>query len=116
MKIEEIMSDEAILQEMGARVARCRLNQNRTQDALAEEAGVSRATVQRIEQGHSTQLTNLLRVLRALDLIGNLELLVPVPPESPVQAVRRKGRVRRRASVPRKQTRAATPWSWGEGE
>lgn len=116
MEINNLLSDAAILQEMGARVARCRLNRNQTQDALADEAGVSRATVQRIEQGHSTQLTNLLRVLRALDLLQNLEQLVPVPPDSPVQAVRRKGRVRRRASVPRRQTRDPVPWTWGDGE
>lgn len=114
MLIDSQVSDEAILGELGSRVARCRLNRNQAQDALAEEAGVSRATVQRIEQGRSTQVTNLLRVLRALGLLQNLEALIPVPPDSPVQTVRMHGRVRRRASNSRGRAPAGSTWKWGE--
>ena len=64
---------------LGQRIARYRLNRNMTQSALAGEAGVSLPTVQRLEGGHSTQATNLIRVLRALRLLGNLDNLVPEP-------------------------------------
>ena len=85
MIFDEASSDGAILEELGARIARCRLNQNLTQEAFAELAGVSRPTVARLELGHSTTLSNLIRILRALNLVKNLDTLVPEPPISPIQ-------------------------------
>ena len=64
MRISSRNTDEAILQELGQRVARSRLNRNLTQARLADEAGVSKRTVERIEAGYSTQLSNLIRVFR----------------------------------------------------
>src|SRR5690606_7359885 len=123
MIFESHLSDAACLRELGERLARLRLNRNQTQAALAHEAGVSLRTVVRLEQGESVQLTNLLRVLRALDLLGNLEALAPEPAASPLQQIRRQGRLRRRASVPRERDAGregsgdreeADGWSWGE--
>ena len=120
MKFDSQLSDTACLHALGERLARLRLNRNQTQADLAHEAGVSLRTVLRLEQGESVQLTNLLRLLRALDLLGNLEALVPEPAESPLQQLKRQGRMRRRASSPRH--KEAPPadaaqddsWSWGE--
>lgn len=109
----ETMSDAAALAELGRRIARHRLNRNMTQEALAAEAGISAPTLQRMERGRSTQTSNLVRVLRALDLIGNLDALVSEPAPSPVQQVRLQGRIRRRASSKRK-PEDTEPWSWGD--
>lgn len=119
MKFENRVSDDSCLQEIGERMARVRLNRNQTQADLAREAGVSLRTVVRLEQGESVQLTNLLRVLRALDLLANLETLVPEPAESPLQQLKRQGRLRRRASSPRTSAGSEpageeSNWSWGE--
>lgn len=108
--------DEATLKELGRRIARYRLNGNLSQDALAQEAGVSTRTVQRIEHGHSTQLTNLVRVLRALGLLGNLQAAVPEPPVSPLQQIRMQGKQRQRASSGADRQKQAEPWSWGDEE
>lgn len=109
------LSDAVVLAELGRRIAQHRLNRNLTQDELAQEAGVSRSTVARFEQGESTQVTNLVRILRALGLLSNLDKLVPEPGVSPVQQLRMGGKSRRRAS--RKTRRAVEePWSWGDGE
>ena len=51
MKIETAFSDQAILQELGARIANTRLERNLTQADLAKEAGVSKRTVERLESG-----------------------------------------------------------------
>ena len=115
MKIQDKLSDEAVLQELGQRIARYRLNRNMTQDALATEAGVSTPTVQRLENGQSTQASNLIRILRALKLLDNVDALVPEPAISPLQQARMQGKTRQRASSPRKQ-KAATRWSWGTDE
>jgi putative transcriptional regulator len=123
MNFESHLPDAACLRELGERLARLRLNRNQTQAALAHEAGVSLRTVVRLEQGESVQLTNLLRVLRALDLLGNLEALAPESAASPLQQIRRQGRLRRRASAPRGKEAAredegggeeADGWTWGE--
>ena len=69
--------------------------------------------MQRLEQGESTQLTNPLRILRALDLVRNLETLVPVTALSPLQLWNREGQQRQRACSHADQE-APGPWKWGE--
>ena len=108
-------SDDAVLAELGARLARVRLDRNLTQEALAADAGVSVSTLRRLEAGHSTQLTALLRVLRSLDLLANLDLLVPAPEIRPLEVLERGRHVRRRASSPsRSPAEPDRPWTWGE--
>ncbi len=106
-------TDEEMLRQLGTRLARTRLAGNQTQAALAEEAGVSRATIQRLESGQSTQLTNLVRVLRALRLPGLFEI-VPDPEVRPLEILERGERRRRRASSPGPRVAEDDePWSWG---
>ena len=91
-------TDDAVLAALGERLAQRRLRRDLTQQQLADEAGVSRRTLVRLEAGESTQLTNLVRVLRALGLLENLPALVPAPGPSPLQQLRNRGKRRKRAS------------------
>ncbi len=116
MKFFEDNSDDATLKELGRRIARYRLNRNQTQDALAQEAGVSKRTLHRVEHGHSTQTSNLIRILRALRLLDNLEVLIPEPAISPVQQVKMHGKKRKRASSKPDKSEQKAPWSWGDEE
>jgi transcriptional regulator with XRE-family HTH domain len=109
------MTDEAILQELGERISVARLERNLTQAALAEQAGVSKRTVERLESGEvATHLSGFVRVCRALGLVDRLEALVPEPVPSPIAQLKLQGKLRQRAS--RKQSTAAPPkkWTWGE--
>lgn len=106
-------SDDAVLAALGERLARQRLDRNLTQAAVAREAGVSRATVQRLERGESTQLANLVRVLRALGLLDALERAVPESPPSPVRQALDRGKVRQRASG-RLPAAGTGPWRWDD--
>lgn len=111
------MTDKTILAEIGDRLAKYRLHRNLTQGELAREAGVSKRTVVRIEGGESTQLTNLIRVIRALDLLKNLDAFIPPPAPSPLEQLRVQGKQRKRASPkPKKppQSKASTKWTWDE--
>lgn len=114
MKFSDALSNDAVLKELGNRIARYRLNMNLTQEALAREAGVSERTIIRVEHGHSTQAANLMRILRTLRLVGNMEALIPEPAASPIQQIKMRGRQRRRASPPPASRTARKPWSWGD--
>lgn len=115
MKIESQATDQAILRELGARLAGARLARNWTQAALAEQAGVAKRTVERLESGEvATQLSGFLRVCRALGLAERFDSLIPEPAPSPIEQLRLQGRKRRRASGGPAAAPAAKPWTWGE--
>jgi len=101
MRIDAQLTDAAILEQLGTRLKRTRLQRNLTQRRLAEEAGVSLATIRNLEDGKPSQLVTLIRAMRVLGLLGGLERAVPEPPPSPVEELRLRGRERRRASSPR---------------
>lgn len=107
-------TDDALLGELGQRLARYRLDRNLTQAELAREAGVSRRTVERIEAGESAQLASLIRVLRALELIDNFDALVPKPLASPIEQLKLRGKERRRASSKTRPSGSADDWTWGD--
>ena len=110
MKVDPAATDRDVLALIGRRLTQYRLNRGLTQAALAREAGVSLATLQRMEAGHSGQTENLVRVLRALDLLSNLDAFIPEPPESPLQQVKQARRRKRRARQPA----PGGPWTWGD--
>ncbi|MEY4641052.1 MAG: hypothetical protein RLZZ227_1046 [Pseudomonadota bacterium] len=111
MIFSSTLSDTSVLLELGQRLAQLRLNRNLTQQALAREAGISLRTLHRIESGEPSQTANLVRLLRALGLLDNLEALVPEAPASPMQQLKLKGKVRQRASSTGSAT-VSEPWTW----
>ena len=115
MKIETTLASEAILQELGERLAGVRLERNLTQAALAEEAGVAKRTVERLESGQAaTQLSGFVRVCRALGLLERLDALVPEGTASPIAQLRLQGRKRQRATGRKASAAAAKKWTWGD--
>ncbi len=118
MEISRHTTDAAALAALGERIARYRLRQNWTQAELAKEAGVSRRTLIRLEGGESTQLTNLIRVLRALGLLANIDDLVPPPTPSPLELLRSEKKQRKRARGRSEPDRdeGKEPWTWSDEE
>jgi len=119
MKITTHLTDEAILAELGKRLARHRLNRQLTQAHLAREAGISKRTVERIEAGNSTQLSSFLRLCRALGLLDSIATLIPEAEPSPIDLLRSRGKERQRA-YPRPQgnddmiREGPSEWKWGD--
>lgn len=110
----EHMTDAAVLTELGDRLSRLRLHRNLTQAQLAREAGVSKRTLIRLERGESSQVTSLIRVVRALGLLGNLDGFVPPPLPSPLEQLRARSAQRRRASPVAKTDKPPSAWIWGD--
>ena len=83
---------------------------------LADQAGVSKRTVERLESGEvAARLSGLVRVCRVLGLLDRLENLVPAPTASPVEQLKLAGRRRQRASGTRvSTTKPARKWTWGD--
>lgn len=73
-----MLPDSMIQSKMGLRLKAVRLKQNITQQALAEESGVSLSSVKKIEKGEIGSFDSLLRVLRTL---GKLDVLLPLVEE-----------------------------------
>jgi transcriptional regulator with XRE-family HTH domain len=48
-----------------------------SQQDLEDKTGVSKRSISRLKQGESVQVDNLFKILLALDLGENIELLVP---------------------------------------
>lgn len=114
MVVEALMSDEAILKEIGRRLARRRLELELTQAELAERAGVSKRTVERVEAGESTQTSTLIRIFRILGLLDNLDSLIPASGPRPLDLLKLRGKERQRASSKKGKEQAGATWSWGD--
>ena len=117
MKITTDLTDMAVLHEIGERLERRRIDAGLTQAQLAEAAGISKRTVERIEAGHSTDFVMLLRALRVLNLLAALDQLVPDLPQSPLVLLKGRGRARKRVGHPRRPAddtspKPAAPWKW----
>jgi len=115
MKITKQATDVAILAELGERIAGIRLNRNLTQAQLAEQAGISKLTVGRLEAGTvAIQLSSFIRVCRVLDMIERFDALVPESLPSPVEQLKLRGKRRQRASSHKAAKPSARKWKWGD--
>ena len=111
MRIEN-QKDAAVLEELGLRLAQARLDHNLTQEGLAIAAAVSKRTIERLETGKSVQVSNLVRVLSALNLTRNLEQLAPPIGDRPIEQLKHQGKGRRRASLTKQGP--VTTWIWDD--
>jgi transcriptional regulator with XRE-family HTH domain len=114
MKITSLLTDDAVLAELGARIAARRVELQLTQVAVAEQAGIAKRTLERMEAGQTSQLSTLVRVLRVLDAASGLDGLIPESGPSPMVLLQQQGKVRQRASGRRAKKESAKPWNWDE--
>ena len=108
-------TDEGVLAELGKRLTARRVSLRLTQAELAQQAGLGKRTVERIEAGHSAQLSSWIRLLRVLDLLPALDVLLPQPELSPMALLDRQDRMRQR--VRKRDADSAeksAAWAWGD--
>lgn len=92
------MSTPGAMLTIGERIKENRLRINITQAELAECAGISKLSVLNAEAGKNVSLSTLINILRQLEMMENLEYLVPSPGISPILLKKLKGKKRLRAS------------------
>ncbi|HSF52777.1 MAG TPA: helix-turn-helix transcriptional regulator [Algoriphagus sp.] len=82
------LSDMAILQMIGDFIKKKRIALNKTQDMMAQEAGISRSTLSLLERGEKVNLTTLIQALRALDELQLLEAFESRQQISPLEYIK----------------------------
>ncbi|MEX0890306.1 MAG: helix-turn-helix transcriptional regulator [Balneolaceae bacterium] len=91
------LSDKALMEQIGTFVRHHRLQQNKTQDELAEEAGISRSTLSLLERGEAVTALTLLQVLRVLDQLQIMDSFRVEETVSPMALARLEKEKRQRA-------------------
>lgn len=70
-------SYQEYISELGKKIKNYRIMKELSQQDLSDKTGVSIRSISRLEQGESVQVDNLFKILLALDLGDNIDLLVP---------------------------------------
>lgn len=65
------------IKDLGNKIKMYRVEKSLSQQNLADMTGVSKRSISRLEQGESVQLDTLFKIIIALDLGDNIEMLVP---------------------------------------
>lgn len=65
------------ISELGQKIKMYRIMNEMSQQDLEDKSGVSKRSISRLEQGESVQLDNLFKIIIALGLADNIEMLVP---------------------------------------
>ena len=92
------MSDKALAEHIGAFIKHHRMEQNKTQDVLANAAGISRSTLSLLERGETVTLATLVQVLRVLDQLHVMEVFMVRQTISPLALAKMEKDKRKRAS------------------
>lgn len=96
---------------IGARVKMFRVNAGISQKDLEDLSGVSVRSISRLEQGASVQVESLFKILIALNLGENIELLIPDQTKRPSYYLKDSEKQRQRV---RKKEVQSNTFKWGD--
>lgn len=103
MKFDVMMTEDEALREAGKRLAQIRLSRNITQQELAQRAGVSKRSLERLEAGEGgLRLVLFFAVCGVLGLMPGFESLLPEMQLSPQDILAKRTlpkRARKRAAA-----------------
>jgi transcriptional regulator with XRE-family HTH domain len=104
------MSDKAIVEAIGAFLKHKRLNQNKTQAQIAEDAGLNRWTLSQIENGEAISMTSFIQILRALDQLNLLDIFKIETQISPIELAKIEQEKRQRARNKKVDNKPDSDW------
>ena len=109
------LSSHSALSEIAARLKAYRIDYPLSQKELADKSGVAVRSILRMESGEDVQFGNLIKVLIALDLDANLDMLVPDPTKRPSYYLNDKSIMSQRKRVRKREPKNPnTDSRWGD--
>ena len=89
-------SDNALQVMIGQFIQQSRIRQNKSQQQVADAAGINRSTLSQIENGRGGTLLTLIQILRVLDQISFLKVFQVEEKASPLYLAKMEMKKRRR--------------------
>lgn len=100
------------IKDLGQKIKIYRIMSEMSQQDLEDKSGVSKRSISRLEQGESVQVDNLFKIIIALGLGDNIELLVPDQTRRPSYYIEK---VEKRPQRVRKK-KGNNDFKWGDEE
>jgi len=104
------MNDKSLLKYIGDFIKHHRMEQNKTQDTLATEAGISRSTLSLLERGESVTLPTLIQVLRMLDQLQVMDAFLIKKQISPILLAKMEQKKRQRVRERKNDNQPESDW------
>lgn len=76
-------NDKHLIKEVGAAIQRMRVQADLTQEHVAENSGLDRSTIAKLEGGRAATLLTIIKVLRAIGRLDTLEPFLRKPEPTP---------------------------------
>ncbi len=102
-----------MVNNISERIRNYRIAYPLTQAQLAERSGVSLRSIQLFENGADIRWNNLVKILSALDLDDNIQMLVPDVTERPSYHVKQND-IRKRVSKKQVKKSQKESFTWGD--
>ena len=113
--MKKYLSSLVVLSEIGSRIKAYRIDSSLTQVELANNAGVSRRSIQYMESGDDVKFSTIIKVLMALELDSNLDMLVPDPTKRPTYYMNMKSDTHHRVRASKKTVKELkNTFKWGD--
>ena len=112
----EDMDDNALMQEVGRRIAFLRRSSRIKQEELADRAGISRYALSRLENGAGgIRLESFLAILRSLNVLNRMSVVLPEPALTPIQLAALEKKVGEELPKRIRTRRSSSNRVWGDG-
>ena len=83
----QFKTNEEIAKSIGKRFAAIRVERRFTQAEMSERSGIALSTLQKFELTGKIAFHSLIELMRALNILEDLDLLAQLPPISPLEMV-----------------------------
>lgn len=104
------MSDKALAKHIGNFIKHHRIEQNKTQESVAGEAGISRSTLSLLEREGSITVPTLIQVLRVLDQLQVMDTFNVEKKISPIMLAKMEQNKRQRAREKKQNNQPENNW------
>ena len=89
-------NNNEIINILGEKLQAYRISKNISQKELAEKSGINRVSISKIENGSPTSISTLIEIMRALDILDNIDLLFPAVVKSPKEILKEEQKAKKR--------------------